>query len=250
MSAGLRVWLAALAAALICALFAPAALAQDVAPPKHDGWVTDRAGVLKPEQERALESQLEALHKASSNEVAVLVLRDLGGQPIERVALAAGREWKVGAEGKNNGVVLAVAVTERKLRIEVGSGLEGELTDAKAGRIIREVITPRFKRGDYYGGLRDGVAAIGSVLSGEPLPTRGKPPPQFALVPLLFFALVVFVLARAVGNRRRIGGSSALPWILMSQGHHGGRGGGFGGGGFGGFGGGGGFSGGGASGGW
>lgn len=250
MSAGLRVWLAALAAALICALFAPAALAQGVALPKNDGWVTDRAGVLKPEQERALESQLEALHKASSNEIAVLVLRDLGGQPIERVALAAGREWKVGAEGKNNGVVLAVAVAERKLRIEVGSGLEGELTDAKAGRIIREVITPRFKRGDYYGGLRDGVAAIGSVLSGEPLPTRGQLPPQFALVPLLIFALVVFVLARAVGNRRRIGGSSALPWILMSHGHHGGRGGGFEGGGFGGFGGGGGFSGGGASGGW
>ncbi len=253
MSAALRAWLAALVVALASVLVAPAALAQGVALPKNDGWVTDRGGVLKPEQERALESQLEALHKASSNEIAVLVLRELGGQPIERVALEAGREWKVGAQGKNNGVVLAIALAERKVRIEVGSGLEGELTDAKAGRIIREVITPRFKRGDYYGGLRDGVAAIGSVLSGEPLPNKRGAPNEQALVGLFMFVVMILVLAAMLSRRGgHGGGSSPVPWILLAHAMRGGggRGGGFGGGGFGGFGGGGGFSGGGASGGW
>lgn len=247
-------WLAAACAALVCALFAPLARAQDVPLPRNDGWVTDRAGVLQPAQERALESQLEALHQGSSNEIAVLVLADLGGQPIERVALEAGREWKVGASGKNNGVVLAIAIAERKVRIEVGSGLEGELTDAKAGRIIRDVITPRFKARDYYGGLRDGVAAIGSVLSGEALPVRRGAPNERALGALFAFAIVVFVvIALVLGRGGRGGRSSPVPWILLGHamsGGRGGRGGGFGGGGFGGFGGGGGFSGGGASGGW
>ncbi len=257
MSASPRRWLRAvviaIAAALAFVLFAPVARAQAVSLPKNDGWVTDRAGVLRPEQKRALESQLEALRQSSSNEIAVLVLRDLGGQPIERVALEAGREWRVGAKDKNNGVVLAVALAERKLRIEVGSGLEGELTDAKAGRIIRDVITPRFKLGDYYGGLRDGVAAIGSVLSGEPLPARHGAPNEQVLVGLFLVVFVILVLVAILSRRGGRGGhSSPVPWILMAHAMRGGGRGGFGGGGggFSGFGGGGGFSGGGASGGW
>lgn len=241
-------WLAALA--LLIALVGRSARAQELSLPANDGWVTDRAGVLKTAQERALESQLEALHQSSSNEIAVLVLADLGGQPIERVALEAGRQWKVGAKGKNNGVVIAVAVAERKVRIEVGSGLEGELTDAKAGRIIREVITPRFRAGDYYGGLRDAVTTIGAVLSGEPLPSRAPNGEALGLVvTFLVVLLILAVVARWGGRGGR--GSSPLPWILAGHMMGSGRGGGgFGGGGFGGFGGGGGFSGGGASGGW
>ncbi len=250
---------AALWMALLGVLLAASARAQELAIPTNDGWVTDRAGVLQPAQERALESQLEALRQTSSNEIAVLVLADLGGQPIERVALEAGRKWKVGAAGKNNGVVIAVAIAERKVRIEVGSGLEGELTDAKSGRIIRETITPRFRAGDYYGGLRDAVAAVGSVLSGEPLPARSRGEPPVEAVFGLFAAFLIVMIVLALANRRggRGGGSSsALPWLLaghmLGSGGRGGGGGGggFGGGGFGGFGGGGGFSGGGASGGW
>lgn len=257
---GAALWMAlrmALWMALSGALLTATAQAQELAVPANDGWVTDRAGVLQPAQERALEGQLEALRQSSSNEIAVLVLASLEGQPIERVALEAGRKWKVGAAGKNNGVVIAVAIAERKVRIEVGSGLEGELTDAKSGRIIREVITPRFRAGDYYGGLRDAVAAVGSVLSGEPLParSRGEPPVEavFGLLAAFVVVLIVLALASRRGGR---GGSSMLPWLVA--GHvlggggrgGGGGGGGFGGGGFGGFGGGGGFSGGGASGGW
>jgi uncharacterized protein len=252
-------WLAAAGAALGLVLFTVSARAQELAPPANDGWVTDRAGVLQPAQERALESQIEALHQSASNEIAVLVLADLGGQPIERVALEAGRQWKVGAAGKNNGVVIAVAIAERKVRIEVGSGLEGELTDAKSGRIIREVITPRFRAGDYYGGLRDAVAAVGAVLSGEPLPARQRGGPHgaeaFGLIAAFLFVLIVLAIVNRRGGH---GGrsSSALPWLVAGHMLGGGRrgglggGGGFGGGGFGGFGGGGGFSGGGASGGW
>lgn len=254
MIAIVRRWLATAGAALLCVLLAARAVAQDVELPRNDGWVTDRAGVLKAAQERALESQLEALHQSSSNEIAVLVLPNLGGQPIERVALEAGRTWKVGAVGKNNGAVVVVAIAERKVRIEVGSGLEGELTDAKAGRIIRDVITPRFRAGDYYGGLRDGVATIGSVLSGEPLPQRPGGRGGEATVPGVLVLVVSLLILAALARRGGRGGpGSPLPWIMMGHmlgGGRGGHGGGGFGGGFGGFGGGGGFSGGGASGGW
>lgn len=240
-----------LASALASSSFA--APAQELAAPSNEGWVTDLARVLQPAQERALESQIEALHQASSNEIAVLVLAKLDGQPIERVALEAGRTWKVGAAGKNNGVVIAVALAERKVRIEVGSGLEGELTDAKSGRIIREVITPRFRAGDYYGGLRDAVSAVGAVLSGEPLLVRVRGGAQGAMALALALAVLCLMILLAIASRRGGHRSSALPWMMaghmLGSGRRGG-GGGFGGGGFGGFGGGGGFSGGGASGGW
>ncbi|MBL8802878.1 MAG: TPM domain-containing protein [Planctomycetes bacterium] len=266
MSAQLERWLAGsgvakrlalvcvLLAALSGALSAARVVAQELALPSNEGWVTDRSGVLQPAQERALESQIEAVHQASANEIAVLVLAELGGQPIERVALEAGRRWKVGSSAKNNGVVIVIAVAERKVRIEVGSGLEGELTDAKSGRIIREVLTPRLRDGDYYGGLRDAVTAIEAVLSGDPLPARTGGGAQGAAalgLTLLFLAIVIFL---AIVARRGGRGSSALPLILAS--HMLSRGGGGGGGAFGGFGGfgggggGGGFSGGGASGGW
>lgn len=259
MSALLARWLCL--AALLLGSFGSFARAQEVELPRNDGWVTDKAGVLSPTEERKLESLLEALRQSTTNEIAVVVLPDLGGQPIERVALELGRQWKVGAKDKNNGVVLCVAIAERKLRIEVGSGLEGDLTDAKAGRIIRDEIAPSFRAGKLYEGLFHGITAIHSAISEQPLPAEvaqaqreQRSEQRKSLVTgvfgLLFALFLLFVVLGGIGRGRGGGMGSALPWILMSSGRH--RGGGFGGGGggFGGFGGGGGFSGGGASGGW
>lgn len=257
MSALFARWLAG--AALLLVLCVPFARAQEPELPRNDGWVTDTAGVLSPTEERKLESLLESLRRNTTNEIAVVVLPDLGGQPIERVALELGRRWKVGAKEKNNGVVLCVAIAERKLRIEVGSGLEGDLTDAEAGRIIREEIAPSFRAGKLYEGLFNGVAAIHTRISDQPLPKELEQQRKqhqrkelvAGVVGMLFALLLLFLVLGGIGRGRGGGGGSALPWILMASGHR--RGGGFGdggGGGFGGFGGGGGFSGGGASGGW
>src|SRR5690606_1338357 len=121
--------------ALFATLLAPVATAQiDV--PENDGWVTDLAGFLTPEQERELERMMESYRTGTTHEIALLTVPDLGGQPIERLALEVGRAWGLGTEERNNGALLVVAREERKIRIEVGRGLEGTLTDAISSRII------------------------------------------------------------------------------------------------------------------
>lgn len=240
---------AVLAAAL---LLPPAALAQDV--PQPDGWVTDLGGFLDERQEQALETLMQSYKAGSGNEIALLTVPDLAGRPVERYALEVARQWGLGEKDKHNGALLLVARAERKLRIEVGRGLEGTLTDSISGRIIRDVITPRFKQGDYYAGLRAGIEAMHAAAGGD----YGKIPPErdrargvLSLLPLLFFFLLFLLTRGGRGGRGRGGG--ILPWLILGSMHSRGRGsspwrgGGFSGGGFGG---GGGFSGGGASGGW
>lgn len=236
-----------------------AALGQGFEVPANDGWVTDRADLLAPEEERALEALMESYRAGSGQEVALLTLPELGGRPIEDVALATARAWKIGDAATSAGALLVVAQAERALRIEVGRGLEGTLTDALAGRIIRDVIVPELRAGRTYAGIRKGIETIHAALGGDTAAIeRRHDGTGQALGSLFVFAILVIVLAR---NRRRLGGSggagSLLPWILASQmgrGRGGFSGGGFSGrssgGGFSGFGGGGGFSGGGASGRW
>lgn len=240
------------------------ALAQAPVLPDHDGWVTDRAGLLEAREERALEDLCAAYRAGSGQEIAVLIVPDLGGRPIEELAHDTARAWKIGDRETSSGALLVVARDEHELRIEVGRGLEGALPDSLAGRIIRDVIVPEFRAGRFYSGLERGLRAIHGALGGDygalPEPASGKP---FEAIPALFvLAFFVFLAARRARTARRHGGlgsgSSALPWLIAAQlGRHGsglgGRGGSFGGGrggGFGGFGGGGGFSGGGASGRW
>jgi uncharacterized protein len=242
-------------------------LVQAVTP--NDGWITDPAGLLTQEQERSLESLCESYRTGSGQEIAVLLLPDLGGRDIEGVAVATAREWKIGGKGEDDGALLVVAKSERKLRIEVGRGLEGTLTDSVSGRIIRGVIAPRFAAGDFYGGIRAGLDAIHGVLGGEHgavPPVRGESRQSIGglLFPLLFLLVLFGIIGRRRrgGRRRGCGGVGPLggfggPFIGprgMGRGGLGGGGfgGGFsgGGGGFGGFGGGGGFRGGGATGGW
>jgi len=228
--------------------------------PTNDGWVTDLAGMLSGGEERALESLMESYRSGTTHEIALLTIPSLDGRSLERFALEVAREWGIGGADANNGALLLVAQAERKIRIEVGRGLEGNLTDSIAGRIIRDVIQPQFKRGRFSTGLRDGIAAIHAAIGGDYGPiqrTRGARRGGGGGIALLVMILVVFSLARRGGGRgvgRGRGYSSILPWLIiggMGRHRHGGLGGGGGfGGGFGGFGGGGGFSGGGASGGW
>ena len=226
--------------------------------PANDGWVTDRAGFLGPEQERALEALMQSYEAGSGNEVALLTVPELGGQTIERYALEVGRAWGLGKTERHNGALLLVARAERKIRIEVGRGLEGNVTDSISGRIIRDVISPEFKRGNYYQGLRAGVEALHAAAGGDYAKIsggrEGRRSRGAGLIPLILFVILIAVLRG--GRRGRGGGGGFTPWILAavlaSRGSGRGHAGGWssGGGGFGGFGGGGGFSGGGASGGW
>ena len=241
-----------------------AVVAADVDVPANDGWVTDGARMISPAKEAELEKLLEGYKRSTTNEIAVLTVESLRGEPIERFALEVGRAWGIGSKEKSNAALLVVAKADRALRIEVARGLEGSLTDAISSRIIRGVITPAFRRGEFEEGIEAGVRAMIAAIGGEvsqlppasPAPDTGLLP---AIVPFLFVLFVILVLAsrasRRGGGRRRRGYS---PWILpptiggggWSGGGFGGGGGGGGGGGFGGFGGGGGFSGGGASGKW
>lgn len=239
--------------------------------PENDGWVTDRADLLTSSQEASLEALMESYRSGTTHEIALLTVESLEGQSLEQFALAVARDWGIGGKETHNGALLLIAKKERKIRIEVGRGLEATLTDAASGLIIREIIQPRFKAGRFYDGIRSGIEAMHAAIGGDYGPiqqterarrTSGGATALF----MLFLAIAVFsILARGGGGGRgggiggsgRRGGSGVIPWLILAnmsgQGGRsfgGSRGGGFSGGGFGGFGGGGGFSGGGASGGW
>lgn len=224
--------------------------------PELTGRVVDRADMLAPEAEARLTRMLQAHEQASTEQVVVVTLPDLQGFPIEDYGYQLGREWGIGQEGEDNGALLIVAKEERKIRIEVGYGLEGRLTDAQSAVIINNVITPAFRQNDFQAGIVSGAAAMIKVLGGEPMAVpKGQQSravqekPNAGMVALLFIIMMstIFFIGSRGGRGGR--GGAALLGVALLSGFMGGRGGGgMGGGGFGG--GGGGFGGGGASGGW
>lgn len=156
-----------LAAAFVAAsvLSAPAALAFDV--PANDGFVTDVAGVLTPEQDGALETMLKSYRSQTSNEIAVVIIKSLGGEQIEDVALDIGRKWGIGSQGKDNGILMLFSLEERGARIEVGYGLEGAVPDIVARGIIDMEIAPLFRDGKYSDGIVAAVGALQKHIGGE-----------------------------------------------------------------------------------
>jgi len=164
---------------LTAAAFALFAIAAQAALqfPALTGRVVDEAGILSPAARAELDAQLGAHEKATGNQVVVVTLKSLQGDDIADYGYQLGRHWGIGQKGKNNGVLLIVAPNERKLRIEVGYGLEGVLTDAESRIIIERVIQPYFKQGDYDQGIRAGVSAILAALGGE---FQAPPPPTAA----------------------------------------------------------------------
>ncbi|WP_368640951.1 TPM domain-containing protein [Castellaniella ginsengisoli] len=179
---------------------APAPAAPDkgdlVPVPAWTGPVMDLAGVLTAEQIRALTEQVRALEQAHGAQLFVLLVPGTGNDSIEQYARRVFDQWAVGRKGVDDGVLLLVALQDRRLRIDVGYGLEGAVTDVDAGRIIRERITPRFAEGDVFGGVEAGVSALSDLIAGEPLP-----PPEsaeeddsdewFMFLPLTLFSLVM-----------------------------------------------------------
>ncbi len=258
---GLVFLLPILLAALV--LFAAGAHAGPKFPPLT-GRVVDGAHLLSPADKAAIEAELRALEAKSSDQLVVFTTKSLQGYPIEDFGYQLGRAWGIGQKGTNNGVLLIVAPTERKVRIEVGRGLEPQLTDLLSSLIIRNRILPEFKRGNYGAGIKSGVHDIKDVLLGDAAAVKeraAKRPPAAtkggdwgAVFPILFIVgIFIFVFwaqhqqARQPVSRGRYGRTGYTPPIFFPGGWGGGGGGG-GGGGF--SGGGGGFGGGGASGGW
>ena len=167
--------------------------------PALTGRVVDGADLLSAAAEARLTRQLEDHEEQTSNQVVVVTLPSLQGYTIERFGVELGRHWQIGQAGRDNGALLIVAPKERKLRIEVGYGLEGDLTDILSRSIIEYEITPRFKRGDFEAGIEAGVDAMLLAIQGSyRAPTREAPrtanPDGFIVVVALSGFLFVFLL--------------------------------------------------------
>lgn len=220
--------------------------------PAHDGYVTDRADMISAATEQTLERTLAELDRTDSTQIAVLTIPSLEGENLEQFSMRVAETWKVGQKGTDNGVILLVSKNDRKIRIEVGYGLEGVLTDVMAGSIIDNVITPYFKTNDYNGGFTQGVNEIIKGVQGEFTPSARKKDKLFPIVGLLIIILLPFLgvltspIVIKLVRGDKIDFNTAIRWgyrVGTDQVKFGGSnfGGGFGGGGFGG---------GGASGGW
>jgi uncharacterized protein len=248
-----------IAFALLIAAAGPSHAADAPNFPPLTGRVVDQAGVLSAEAQDRLTGELAAHEKRTGQQVVVAVVKSLDGQPIEDYGYQLGRAWGIGQKGKNTGAILLVAPTEHKVRIEVGYGLEGDLTDAIDSTIINGVITPRFRQGDMEGGIVEGAEQILRVLGDDPAAAppplaqhqhhqQGHGSPFSILFTFLIFGLFFWLSRRSRGGM----GSAVLPFLIASswssRGGSGFCGGGGGGGGF--SGGGGSFGGGGASGSW
>lgn len=229
----------AFASLLLAIALTTGAAAADFVAPALTGRVVDDAHVLTRETSAMINTALAGHEAKTGEQVVVATVPSLQGLPVEDYANRLFRAWGLGQKDKNNGVLFLVAPNEREMRIEVGYGVEGTLTDALSSQIIRDIVTPSFKAGDIPGGIEAGTAAILKVLGGGTLPTQqaAQEDDWRSAIPLLIFFGIWMLI---VMNARRRGGRGPGIWW-------GGGGGGFGGRGGGGFGGGGGSSGGGGA---
>ncbi|MEM1042847.1 MAG: TPM domain-containing protein [Bacteroidota bacterium] len=257
-----RLWFAALALAA-----GGPAEAQRIPPRPSpaEGLVIDRADLLSRSERQALNQRLVAFDDSTSNQIVVVILPTLGGAEPGPFATELGQQWGVGQGGKDNGVVFLVSTGDREVFIATGYGLEGAIPDVVAGRIVRSVVVPSFRQGQFYAGISRAVDALVAAAEGEYTaePSPGGPGDGVPFALLVILAIIVIALlssgrSESGGGGQRRRRSGLPPVIVFPGGFGGGRssggfGGGFGGGGFGGgFGGfgGGGFGGGGAGGGW
>jgi uncharacterized protein len=259
-----RVRLAPVLLGLIAALllFTGAVIAATPVFPPLTGRVNDEAGILSSPTRQQLDAMLAQHEQATRQQIVVVTLKSLQGFTIEDFGYQLGRHWGIGEKDKNTGALLIVAPNEHKVRIEVGYGLEGQLTDAQSRTIIEGTILPAFRRGDFDAGVRDGTAAMLRVLGGaagpeasQPTPRGGPDPAQtFMVFSLIFLAWLVFrgfflpLLLLGGARPGQLNRRGSGYYFGGGYGGSGSSGGGFSGGGF--SGGGGSFGGGGASGGW
>jgi uncharacterized protein len=180
--------------------------AQRDVPPLDNHRVHDDAGVLSPSTVSYLEQSLREFEDSTSNQIAILIFSSLEGESIEQFGIRVADAWKLGTQANDNGAILLVAVNDRKVRIEVGQGLEGPLPDAVCNRIIRNELAPSFRRGDYDGGIVSAIDAIRKAIKGEykgtgPRKSRRGLPAGFIIL------LIIIILAMRRGNRGGRGGA-------------------------------------------
>lgn len=217
---------------LLLALLLCGTAQAEVAIPPLQHRVTDLTGTLDNAQTQALESKLSAIEARKGAQVAVLLLSSTQPETVEQYGIRLADDWKLGRKGVDDGALLLVAKDDRRLRIEVGYGLEGALNDATAKRIISEIITPHFKRGEFYAGIDAGIDAIGQVIEGEPLPApvagssasganTMSPVQAFFATGIFAFIFGNLILRQFVGRffsgvlvASAIG---ALAWIMLSS---------------------------------
>ena len=193
-------------------------------PPVPDQWVTDTAGFLSPQTVSSLNSRLKAYQDQTGHQLLVYIGKTTGDDPIEDWANKAFEKWKVGRKGIDDGLVLFIMAQDHRLRIEVGYGLEGQVSDALAGRIINEIIAPRIRAGDPNGAVTAGIDAVAAVISGQGLPFpaqqrpgRGQPRP-LTLGQLVLYGIIGLVILIVL-----ITNPSLAIWLLMSVMSGGGR---------------------------
>jgi uncharacterized protein len=176
--------------------------------PALEGRVNDYAGLLSSSTVRQLDAGLAQLESTDSTQIVVLTIPSLEGDSLEDFSMRVVDQWKIGQKGKDNGALLLVSKNDRKVRIEVGYGLEGKLTDLVSGRIIRNIIVPQFKMGNYDQGIVNGVAAMAGVVRGEfTAPATARPsrrrrggsPGLVGLIALFFFINMLGRINRGVG---------------------------------------------------
>ncbi|MCB0517848.1 MAG: TPM domain-containing protein [Lewinellaceae bacterium] len=246
--------------ALLLVLLLPLlAIGKEIPPkPNPPRLVNDFAGILTSGEKAALEQKLVAYDDSTSTQIAIVIEQSLDGDDIFDYSYRLAEAWGIGREGKNNGILIYIAIGDRKLRIQTGYGAEGFLPDALARRIIDQTIAPAFRQQAYYQGLDRAADVIMKLASGEYTndDVGGQPGfPVEAIVFIIIFIIIIILISRGGGGggyRRNGRYDSGGGWIIFGPGGGdwgGGGGGGFGGGGFGGFGGGG-FGGGGAGGSW
>jgi uncharacterized protein len=215
---GLR---AACGALMLCAALAFA----QIAVPPLTARVTDLTATLSPATTAALESSLQAFETRKGSQIAVLIVPTTAPETIEQYALRVAETWRLGRKGVDDGALLLVAKDDRALRIEVGYGLEGALTDITAKRIVAEIITPRFQEGDFDGGVRAGVERMVSVIDGEPLPAVSSKAAHSAediesYIPVLFVVALAMggilraVLGRFPGALATGGAVGVIAWLM------------------------------------
>jgi uncharacterized protein len=193
--------------------------AQALEVPQLQGYVNDYAGMISPAVKDKLEGELKSFEQSDSTQLVILTIPSLEGETIEDFGIRVAEAWKIGQKNKDNGIILLIAKQERKIRIEVGRGLEGRLTDLLAGRIVDLVISPRFKRGDFDGGFIAGVSALIDATRGE-FKAEARPPARqtgglhtFLVFLVAFFVVLILVssLSRILGG---VVGAVGLPALI------------------------------------
>ncbi|HEX7916055.1 YgcG family protein [Rudaea sp.] len=200
--------------------------------PQLGGRVTDQTLTLDPPQKQTLESELAALERRKGSQIAVLIVHTTQPEDIAQYAIRAFDQWKLGRKGVDDGVLLIVAKDDRRMRIEVGRGLEGAIPDAATARILRDYVKPKFRDGDFYGGIHDATGALVKLIDGEALPSVDEPSksnirynkdivgnPLFIVFVLVLLSIVLrlllFFLPTLIGGLVAGGASAASAWYWM-----------------------------------